>query len=149
MPAIVAGKQRDWIKQYVTQRTSWLKSRKPPVPTTTYRMTSFGVLIEAGNWNLTLPLQVHAITLSEAALVGDSQPTPGTTPRTLQLTTPYLRGTDVRALQQALASRGLPATADGVYGPFTDQLVKQWQQSQQPVLTEQGVGPQTRGSLGL
>ena len=150
MPAPVAGRQRDWVRGYVNLRASWLKAGKPPLPTTVYRMSSLLALINAGSWDLDLPLQVHGITLSREALAGD---TPGTGPvdsaRVLQLTSPYLRGEDVRALQQKLASQGLPANVDGVYGPFTAQLVSQWQKSRQPALVENGVGAMTRASLGL
>jgi len=150
MPPPVAGKQRDWVRGYVNLRASWLKAGKPPLPTTAYRMTSLLGLMNAGNWDLDLPLQVHGITLSREALAGDI---PGSGPmdaaRVLQLTSPYLRGEDVRALQQKLASQGLPANVDGVYGPFTAQLVSQWQKSRQPALVENGVGAMTRASLGL
>ena len=68
-------------------------------------------------------------------------------PRTLRLVTPYLRGSDVTALQQALQQRGSPITPDGVYGAFTAKLVEQWQRTH--AITEDGAGTLTRRSLGL
>ena len=53
----------------------------------------------------------------------------------------------MQALQQALTAHGQPVSNDGIYGPFTDQLVRQWQSSR--AIVEDGVGPQTRSSLGL
>lgn len=147
MPAPVAGSQRDWVKQYVNQRAAWLQSGKAPLPTTVYRMTSFDALINTGNWNLELPLEVHGITISDESLTGDNS-APGAA-RTLQLTTPYLQGDDVRALQTALLGKNLPATVDGVYGPFTAALVSEWQTKQAPPIAEKNVGPLTRASLGL
>ena len=49
----------------------------------------------------------------------------------------------MRALQQALG-----VGADGVFGPGTEQALKQWQRSHG--LTADGVaGPQTRQALGI
>ena len=140
------GKVRDWVKKYIDLRTSWLKSLHPPLPNTVYRMTSFAALVDAQNWGLQLPLTVHGVEISEQAIVGDT-PQAGAPPRTLTLTTPYLRGADVEALQKALAARNLPAALDGIYGPFTAQLVAQWQKSQG--IAEAGVGEKTRQSLEL
>jgi chitosanase len=148
MPAPAAGGQRDWIRQYVTQRAAWLQSGKSPLPTTVYRMTSFDALINTRNWDLQLPLEVHGITISQESLAGDVT-TPGAAPRILQLTTPYLRGDDVSAVQKALLGKSLPATVDGVYGPFTAELVSEWQTKQDPPIAEKNVGPLTRASLGL
>jgi chitosanase len=144
--APMEGKTRDWVKRYIDLRTSWLKSLPPPLPGTVYRMASFTALMDAQNWDLQLPLTVHGVEISEQALVGDTAPI-GTLPRTLTLTTPYLRGADVPAVQKALSARDLPASLDGIYGPFTAQLVAQWQKSQG--IVEGGVGERTRSSLGL
>ncbi len=144
---VAARGEKDWVAQYVQMRRDWLASRQPPVPATVYRMDSFKTLIDAGNFDLTLPFRVHGVLITEEALAGGDTPAPGDSARTLRLTTPYLRGEDVAALQRALAAKGLESTADGVYGPFTDALVKKWQQS--AGITENGAGPETRRSLNL
>jgi hypothetical protein len=62
---------------------------------------------------LPLPLTVRGNEITEAALAGDT-PTATSARRTLRITTPYLRGEDVKALQQALAKNGLANSADGI-----------------------------------
>jgi N-acetylmuramoyl-L-alanine amidase len=47
--------------------------------------------------------------------------------RVLRLTQPYLRGEDVRWVQEALVKAGFKVTPDGVYGPTTAEAVKQFQ----------------------
>lgn len=138
--------EKDWVKNYITVRKAWLLSLKPPVPGTVYRMDSFSALVQQEKWDLALPLTVHGVVITEAALTGDS-PAPGIPRRTLRLTTPFLRGEDVRALQQALTQKGLAISADGIYGSFTDLRVKQWQKQQ--AIQEDGVGPNTRTALGI
>lgn len=139
--------EKDWIGQYVTMRRDWLSSRNPPVPATVYRMDSFRALIQDGNFDLTLPFKVHGVMITQEALAGGEATAGNEEPRTLRLTSPYLRGDDVKALQSALAANGLPISGDGVYGPFTDALVKKWQKRKG--ITEDGAGPKTRESLGI
>jgi chitosanase len=106
------------------------------------------VLIWNGSaWDLPLPIAVHGVEINEASLAGDIAPAGATARRTLRLASPYLRGDDVRALQQALAKNGLANSADGIYGPFTDLLVKNWQSAKS--IKEDGAGPTTLQSLGL
>lgn len=138
--------EQEWIKNYITLRKTWLLSLNPPLPGTVYRMDSFNALAQQEKWELGLPLTVHGVVITEAALTGDSPPV-GVPKRTLVLTSPYLRGTDVGALQQALTQKGLNISTDDVYGPFTDTRVKQWQKQQG--IQEDGVGPKTRASLGM
>jgi chitosanase len=138
--------EKEWAKNYLATRRTWLQSLAPPLPSTVYRVDSFGALITQEKWDLGLPLVVHGITITQDALAPDT-PAPGDAPRTLRLTSPYLRGADVQKLQQALTTHGKPVSSDGIYGPFTDQLVKQWQSSN--AIIEDGVGPRTRSSLGL
>jgi chitosanase len=108
-------------------------------------MDSFDSLLKLEKWNLDLPLTVHGIAITAEALAGDV-PDQGQS-RTLRLTSPYLRGSDVTAVQTALQQKGLPITPDGVYGAFTSKLVEQWQRSHD--ITEDGAGLVTRRSLGL
>jgi chitosanase len=138
---------KDWVQNYVTMRRQWLSGLAPPLPNTVYRMDSFNTLIGQNKWDLSLPLAVHGVTITEEALAGVEVPVPAAPKRVLRLTTPYMRGDDVKALQQALAAKGLGDSSDGVYGPLTDVLVKKWQASAK--LVEDGVGPATRASLGL
>lgn len=145
--APVQGNAQDWVKRYVALRTSWLKSLKPPLPSTTYRMASFNSLIQANNWDLALPITVHGVTITEVALA-DPAASPSKPPRLLQLTTPYLRGPDVKAVQTVLYGQmKLTLAPDGIYGPFTAKLVAERQSSQH--IEEDGVGEKTRKALGL
>lgn len=139
--------EEDWVKRYIQMRRDWLASRKPPVPATVYRMDSFSALVRDSKWDLALPFEVHGVMITEESLIGGETPIPGDTPRVLRLTTPYLRGDDVMALQRALSANGYSTSADGVYGPYTDALVKKYQESKS--ITESGVGPLTRTSLNL
>lgn len=153
---VVGGDTRGWIRRYIAQRSLWLKSLKDPVPATVYRMASFDALINAEKWDLALPLTAHSVQITEVSLSSDDVPSlagappMSNVPRILALTTPYLRGSDVLAVQEALQGRGLPVgSPDGVYGPFTNQLVLEWQRTQNPAIAENGVGMATRRSLGL
>jgi len=144
-PVNSLGGEQAWIARYVAKRKSWLQSGQPPLPSTTYRMDSFNDLIGQGKWSLPLPLAVHGMTISAEALAGDV-PAPGAQRRTLRLTSPYLRGDDIKAIQMKLDPGGTP---DGIYGPFTDALVKKFQAAQTPPIVEDGVGPLTRVALGV
>jgi chitosanase len=141
------GNARDWVRKYVAVRRAWLSGAKPPLPNTVYRMDSFNHLIEEGKWDLALPLSVHGVEIDGAALEGAAPAQPGST-RTLRLTHPYLRGDDVKAVQNALLGGHYPASVDGVFGPFTDRLVREWQKDH--ALEETGIVDQkTRESLGI
>lgn len=65
------------------------------------------------------------------------------TVRLLELTTPFMRGEDVRLIQLKTG-----AVADGIYGPATAATVRAWQREHG--LTPDGiVGPKTRAALGI
>lgn len=49
--------------------------------------------------------------------------------RTLSLTTPYMRGDDVKRVQQALKNLGYNIVADGVFGPRARDIVMQFQKA--------------------
>jgi len=142
-----ARDEQSWVRQYVAMRRDWLLSRKPPVPATVYRMDSLEGLIKGGNFDLHLPFRVHGVLITAEALAGGETPAPSETARTLRPTTPYLRGDDVMALQNALNASNFSTPVDGVYGPFTDALVKKYQKLKG--ITENGVDKLTRKSLGL
>jgi GH24 family phage-related lysozyme (muramidase)/peptidoglycan hydrolase-like protein with peptidoglycan-binding domain len=62
--------------------------------------------------------------------------------RTLSLTKPFMRGEDIKALQQALIKHGYAVDADGVLGPMTKATIEQFQTDNK--LTADGiVGPRT------
>ena len=62
--------------------------------------------------------------------------------RILYLATPFQQGADVKTVQQALVQVGINVTVDGVFGPGTQQAVKQFQLSA-GLIVDGVVGPQT------
>ena len=68
--------------------------------------------------------------------------------RVLFLSTPFLVGDDVRAVQMALGRSGYPVVVDGVYGPGTERAVKQFQ-ARRGLVADGVVGAQTRAVLGV
>ncbi|NVN92837.1 MAG: peptidoglycan-binding protein [Desulfuromonadales bacterium] len=147
--------EQEWIRKYVSARKRWLSGLKPPLPGTVYRMDSFARLIDQGAWELPLPLTVHGVVISNETLEGvplvlrvsavdpDEQPA-----KALYLTNPYMRGPEVQAVQEALNTHGFANSRDGIFGPFTETLVKQFQESR-GFKTDGLVGPATRSALGL
>ncbi len=93
--------------------------------------------------------QVYEIVSEPDEVLDETAPPPAAGPRTLRLTSPQLRGEDVRALQQALADLGYPVgTPDGIFGPGTDRGLRSFQED--AGLTPDGVaGPATLEALGL
>lgn len=66
--------------------------------------------------------------------------------RYLYLTTPYMRGGDVKEVQSALARAGYSISVDGVYGPHTRDVVKRFQRENG--LMEDGImGPEVYKAL--
>lgn len=47
--------------------------------------------------------------------------------RYLKLTSPYMQGTDVHTWQAQMVHRGWSLTADGIYGPITENVCRQFQ----------------------
>jgi len=68
--------------------------------------------------------------------------------RLLFLSTPFLIGDDVRALQRALVRSGYPVAVDGIFGPVTARAVRQFQ-ARRGLVADGVVGPQTRAVLGV
>jgi chitosanase len=141
--------EKAWVAEYVSQRKAWLLSCDHPLPNTVYRMDEFSKLISEGKWNLELPMTVRGVVINEEVLgtavelpVPARAPEPALSGRVLQLSRPYMRGDDVRALQNALKTFGFSGETDGVFGPMTDVLVKQFQRKRN--LNPDGVvGPMT------
>jgi chitosanase len=148
--------EREWIQKYVAARKSWLSGLKSPLPGTIYRMEAFESLIGGGAWDLALNLTVRGVVISpeslddstvimRAAAVDPSDPP---APPILHLTSPYMRGEEVRKVQEALNTSGFANSRDGVYGPFTEALVKRLQDSK-GLRADGVVGPAARAALGL
>jgi len=158
--------EQQWVQAYVDKRREWLSQQKDPLPRTVYRMDSFKTLITGGKWDLPLPLDVHGVTITEAALNASAPPPivrasaqddDSVASRVLMLTSPYMRGQDVVLVQQALDAKGLAngtivngvKVFDGIFGPFTEVLVEKFQRTHGLDPVDGIVGPMTRGALGL
>ena len=149
--------EQTWINKYVSQRDAWLRNHTNKLlQKTVYRTEAFSKLIQENKWELPLDLKVRGVTISPelfgprlevvraTALDVDDVAMTGV----LHLTTPYLRGDEVKRVQAALKANGFDNSCDGVYGPFTVALVKRFQTAKS--LTPDGVvGPSTRSALGL
>lgn len=58
--------EKEWMQSYVETRRNWLAYHvNVALNSTVYRMDSFLALIEAGNWELSLPLEVHNIEIKK------------------------------------------------------------------------------------
>jgi GH24 family phage-related lysozyme (muramidase) len=68
--------------------------------------------------------------------------------RVLFLSTPYLVGDDVQAVQRALQRNGISVAVDGIFGPATQRAVRQFQAGR-GLIPDGVVGPQTRARLGV
>jgi chitosanase len=112
--------EEEWIAAYLDARRTWLASLPGAAARTLYRIDALKTLIEAGKWELQLPLRVCGVLIDEASLAGYSR-------SALRLEVPYRSGEDVAALQSALARSGYPAGQDGVFGPRTETALKQFQ----------------------
>ena len=138
-----------WIASFISERKAWLQSCASPLPNTVYRMNEFAKLIELSKWELELPMTVRGVVINPDVLGAEDEPVvaarapePHTASRILQLTRPFTRGDDVRALQIALQSHGFSGDVDGTFGPMTEVLVRQFQKARNlPV--DGTVGPMT------
>ena len=141
-----------WIEGYVQERRDWLANHARPIlRRTVYRMDAFRQLIDAAKWDLALPFRVLGILIDEDVLLGTMTirvSAEGEDDRTLSLTTPYMRGDDVKAVQEALAGAGFTVDVDGIFGPKTAEAVRKFQQ-QENLNVDGIVGPVTRSALGL
>jgi chitosanase len=147
--------EKDWVSKYVAARREYLNSCKPPLPSTTYRMDAFDALIAAAKWDLVLPLTVRKvpITADTFGAAGVSAPVRASAPDAasstrpiLRPTTPYMKGPDVLGLQTARNAHNFSNAQDGIYGPFTQALVAQFQ-TKSGLKPDAVVGPQTWDAL--
>jgi len=144
--------EKDWVGKYVAARRDYLKSCKPPVPATTYRMDAFDALIAANKWDLDLPLAVRRVQIT-ADIFDNPAPVRASVPDLASNThpilrpmTPYVKGPDIVDLQTALNEEGFKNSQDGIYGPFTQALVLQFQRKS-GLKPDAIVGPQTWTAL--
>jgi chitosanase len=127
--------EQEWIGRYVQQRRDWLATHPNALlRQTVYRMDAFQRLIALGAWALPLPLVVRGQEISPASLAAlppgcYDGPQPGS--RNLGVTSPLLRGLDVRLVQLALSDQGRDVRADGIFGNATPGLIRDFQRSQQ------------------
>ena len=145
--------EKEWIRKYIAARREYLLTSKPPLPRTAYRMDAFSSLIGANKWNLELPLTVDCATINHDAFAHGavplraSIPDPATATRPiLRRISPYMAGSDVLAVQEALECAGFANSKDAIYGPFTQALVSQFQ-SKAGLKADGIVGPQTWAAL--
>lgn len=143
--------ERIWFARYVALRRAWLaRHANRLLRKTVYRMDAMAALIGRSLWHLPLPFTVRGVTICESVL---SAPplrvsAAGAEERLLRLRRPFMEGDDVRAVQAALAAKGIEIGIDGVFGPRTRAAVITFQTNAH--LTPDGmVGPATRSRLGL
>jgi chitosanase len=144
--------EETWIKAYIDTRRKWLSSCDDPLPKTVYRMDELGKLVGV-NPDLSLPLTVRGVVISEETLgFQEGDPVPARVPDTsttrpiLQLTRPYMRGDDVKALKTALLQQGFNGDNDDVFGPMTAAVVRQFQ-AKKGLQADGVVGPSTWQAL--
>src|SRR5262249_49629733 len=107
-PSVV--EEKEWIGHYVDIRREWLATHDNLLlRKTVYRMDTFRKLIAQANWDLTLPLVVRGIQIDAEVLGGPPLRVSAQEEeeRLLLLRTPFMRGEDVREVQQALVRNGL------------------------------------------
>ena len=68
--------------------------------------------------------------------------------RLLKLTSPNMRGEDVRGVQGLLRATGAKITADGIFGPNTERAVKRYQNAKGGLAVDGIVGRDTITALG-
>jgi len=144
--------ERDWVSRYVSLRREWLASHTGLLGRTVYRMDALKRIIDASNWDLSLPLTVRGVLIDNAILEGAPIRVSAVEVevRILMLSTPMMSGDDVLKVQRALATRlpGVQLEADGIFGPDTDRAVRQFQ-TQQGFRVDGIVGPATSAALDL
>jgi chitosanase len=140
-----------WVEKYVSVRKDWLANHSIKIlRKTIYRMEAFEKLMSQGNWTLEVPFTVRGIrideeTLGEGPIRVSAQ---DVEERLLRLQSPFMQGNDVQFVQQALSDAGIPVDVDGIFGPQTENAIKEFQQ-QQGLTVDGIVGPATLAALEL
>ncbi|KPJ92510.1 MAG: hypothetical protein AMJ53_09245 [Gammaproteobacteria bacterium SG8_11] len=141
-----------WFTHYVQTRRDWLANHSNNLlRRTVYRMDSFQKLIGDANWQIELPISVHGVRIEESMLVQTTvvrASAEDAEERLLMLKRPYMRGEDVKAVQQALANADYRVVADGIFGPSTEKIVIAFQK-ENGLVVDGVVGPATRALLGM
>lgn len=144
--------EQGWIAKYVAVRDNWLRNHPNQLlRKTVYRMEAFRKLIDENRWELELPFAVRSFQITEDVLRGGAAETvraSAAEERLLSLRNPYLRGGDVREVQEKLLENGYQLDANGVFGPGTRDVVIKFQKDND-LQTDGMVGNATRASLGL
>jgi chitosanase len=144
--------EEEWIKAYVSVRRDWLANHSNTLlHKTVYRMDSFRDLINDDKWDLSLPLTIRNVMISEE-LFRPEYETPtivsatDINERVLFYTRPMMRGDDVKRLQKAIGFKG--KEIDGIFGQKTGEAVREFQKNH-GLNVDGKVGPATWAALGL
>ncbi len=119
-----------WLAAYVATRLDWLsQNRKPALRASAFRMAAFSELVRLGNWDLRLPIVVRGQIITEETLGATPPGTydgPVLRSRPLSISGHLMQGADVRQVQLALSGLtvGRHVSADGIFGPQTDDAVR-------------------------
>ena len=141
--------ERNWIKNYLDVRRSWLANHSVPIlHLTVYRMDALKKITQSGNWDLALPFTVRGLVIDEDSLSPIITSPTTSQPRLLFLTRPPMSGADVRIVQQALILEGFTLDADSIFGPITDATIRAFQQ-QRNLRVDGIVGRATLSELRL
>jgi chitosanase len=144
--------EKVWVQNYINTRRNWLANNSIRILNrTVYRMDSFKKILQADNWDLSLPFMVRGLTIDEDTL-SSTVPSLGIPrPRLLFLTRPPMSGADVREVQNALIAKGFDLGefgGDGIFGEKTDAAIKAFQ-GRNNLRVDGIVGSATRSALGL
>jgi chitosanase len=124
--------EENWLKAYIDTRFNWLANhRKWILRQTVYRMHTFIDMMAESFWDLPLPMVIRNHEISQQTLNASpkgSYSGPQTGSRSLKLSSPLLRGQDVREMQLALSSKSHDIKADGWFGRGTKRHLIQFQQ---------------------
>lgn len=147
---VSATEERQWVRSYIDARHTWLQSHPNALlRRTTYRTATLRSLTASNTWGLLLPLTVRGVLLTPPVFRGEDPPRGSVElARLLRLTTPPMRGDDVRAVQERLRDVAPALVLDGVYGPMTEAAARLWQ-AQHGLKPDGIVGPATRVVMGV
>lgn len=143
--------ENKWIDHYVNVRRNWLANHwRRILRKTVYRMDAFRKLIDQATWDLSLPFYVRGIRIDEDALEPNLPRVcaQDVEERLLLLRSPYMQGNDVGAIQKSLVSDGFSISVDGIFGPETEEAIKQLQ-NKHGLKPDGIVGLSTRSVLEL
>ena len=136
-PVSVRVPEEIWIVRYVLRRQDRLQGSSPILQTPASRTQALSALVAAHQWDLDLPLTVCGVGITEADLSNTwvaARPLPVITDGSpqhidppLTPSVPYAVGNVVIRLQEALTANGFSNSQDGIFGPYTQALVRRFQ----------------------